>query len=355
MKAFPLFINVAERSLLVFGGGEEAAAKLRLLLKTEARIIAVAHHFEASVVGLDGVIRVRTNPLSFDLPANIAFAYAATGNEALDAQLAMRLRGAGILVCAADQPAVSDFSTPALVDRDPVIVAIGTEGTAPVLARRIKAQIEFLLEPSLGLIARVAAGLRRAVAETLPAGSARRDYWRHFFNGAREQRLTHAADLKALGQDLLSSLPAGAHPGTTTPERSGIGFIPAAGQLTIVGTGAGEVDLLAVAAHQALDRADVILTEPLVARSVVELARREAVIETHAPGATEVLLAHLQAGHLVTRLVSGSGSLAQTELTAVRAAGFTARLIPGMPSVEGALNRRPDARRATTPSARKAA
>ena len=142
MKAFPLFINVADRSVIVFGGGEEAAAKLRLLLKTEATVIAIAPHFEAPLLALDGMIRVRTNPLTFDLPENIAFAYAATGDEALDARLAERVRAASILVCAADQPAVSDFSTPALVDRDPVVVAIGTEGTAPVLARRIKAQVD---------------------------------------------------------------------------------------------------------------------------------------------------------------------------------------------------------------------
>ena len=90
MKAFPLFINVADRSVIVFGGGEEAAAKLRLLLKTEATVIAIAPHFEAPLLALDGVIRVRTNPLTFDLPENIAFAYAATGDEALDARLATR-------------------------------------------------------------------------------------------------------------------------------------------------------------------------------------------------------------------------------------------------------------------------
>ena len=114
MKAFPLFINVADRSVIVFGGGEEAAAKLRLLLKTEATVIAIAPHFEAPLLALDGVI-VCTNPLTFDLE-NIAFA-AATG-DGVDARW-RRLRAAGILVCAADQPAVSDFSTPALVDRDP--------------------------------------------------------------------------------------------------------------------------------------------------------------------------------------------------------------------------------------------
>ena len=353
MKAFPLFINVADRSVIVFGGGEEAAAKLRLLLKTEARVIAIAPHFEAPLLALDGVIRVRTNPLTFELPENIAFAYAATGDEALDARLAERVRAAGILVCAADQPTVSDFSTPALVDRDPVVVAIGTEGTAPVLARRIKAQVEFMLEPGLGLIARIAASLREAVAHALPAGGARRDFWQRFFSGAREQRLTKAADIEALGRSLLTTHAAGT--------------APAAGSLTIVGTGAGQADLLAVAGHQALDSADVVLSEPLVSRAVLELSRREAIIETHGLGATTALLDHLRAGQSVTRLVSGSGHLAYAELHAARAAGFAVRLIPGIeaeletPSQSDTvqtLNQRPDASqgtRRTANPARKAA
>ena len=163
MKAFPLFITVADRPLIVFGGGEEAAAKIRLLLKTDARLVAVASEFEPAVADLDGLTRITQDPLTFDLPANTPFAYAATGDADLDADLARQARAAGVLVCAVDQPDVSDFSTPALVDRDPVVVAIGTEGTAPVLARAVKAQVEFLLEPSLGLIARTAASLRQHV------------------------------------------------------------------------------------------------------------------------------------------------------------------------------------------------
>ena len=80
------------------------------------------------------------------------------------------------MICAADQPEVSDFSTPAIVDRDPVVVAIGTEGTAPVLSRQIKASVESLLEPGLGLIARLASGLRPWVGQNVPLGKMRRDF-----------------------------------------------------------------------------------------------------------------------------------------------------------------------------------
>ncbi len=314
MKAFPLFLTVHARPLVVFGGGEEAAAKLRLLLKTEANVIAVASAFEPAVSELEGLTLIRQNPLCFSLPRNAPFAYAATGDEQLDADLARKARHEGVLVCAADQPAVSDFSTPAIVDRDPVVIAIGTEGTAPVLARSIKAQIEFVLEPSLGLIARTAAGLRGHVAQTLKPGQPRRDFWRSFFNTARSERLSSETAVQTLGADLLTGAK------QTQP----------AGSLTIVGTGSGEADLLAIAGHRALDTAAVVLHEPMVARSVLELARREATFQVLELNAFSEILRHVAAGHQVVRLVSGNGALAEDEHTAAHAAGLKVRFIPGI-------------------------
>ena len=314
MKSFPLFITVDDRPLVVFGGGEEAAAKLRLLLKTEAQVTAVAAAFEPAVTDLPGVRLVRQNPLCFDLSPKTPFAYAATGDEQLDADLARKARAAGVLVCAADQPAVSDFSTPAIVDRDPVVVAIGTEGTAPVLARAVKAQIEFILEPNLGLIAKAAAGLRAQVARTLKPGQPRRDFWRSFFGISRAERLGSDAELKALGHDLLA----------------GSGRAQKSGSLTIVGTGAGEADLLAIAGHRALDQASVVLHDPMVSRPILELARREASIQVLELGASAEILRPVMAGKQVVRLVAGSGALAQEELQAAQAAGLSVRFIPGV-------------------------
>ena len=230
MKAFPLFITVTDRTVVVFGGGEEAAAKLRLLLKTEASVVAVAEHFEPAVADLRGLSLIEQAPLTYDLPTSVPFVYAATGDEALDAQIAQRVRAKNVLVCAADQPAVSDFSTPAIVDRDPVVVAIGTEGTAPVLARNIKAQIEFILEPSLGLIARAAAGLRKTVAETLAPGAPRRIFWQAFFGAARAQGNPSQDGLTRLGHSLINE--------QTAPSSKG--------SIVFVGTGTGKVDDLTI-------------------------------------------------------------------------------------------------------------
>ena len=325
MKAFPLFITVEARPLVVFGGGEEAAAKLRLLLKTDAQVIAVASSFEAAVANLAGVTLVRQNPLCFDLSPSTPFAYAATGDEQLDADLARIARASGVLVCAADQPSVSDFSTPAIVDRDPVVIAIGTEGTAPVLARAIKAQIEFILEPSLGLIAKVASGLRARVAQALKPGQPRRDFWRSYFSVSRTQRLTTHDALHALGEDLLN----------------GVDHNPTSGGLTIVGTGTGEADLLTIAGHRALDQAGVVLHDPMVSRAILELARREATIQPLELGASAEIVSHVAAGKQVVRLVAGGGDLAHEELRAVQAAGLPVRFIPGLDTAPTTVSRAP--------------
>lgn len=328
MKAFPLFITVSDRPVVVFGGGEEAAAKLRLLLKTEAQVLAVAADFEPAVRDLVGVERIQADPLTFALPTQVPFVYAATGDESLDAQIAERVRSCNVLVCAADQPAVSDFSTPALVDRDPVVVAIGTEGTAPVLARSIKAQVEFILEPGLGLIARAAAGLRPLVARTLHPGKPRRAFWQSFFSAARTDGAATSQAVTDLGVALLQSQSQAEARDLTTIAPGSVAA--PVGRLSVVGTGTGRVSDLTIGAHRAIDEADVVLADPLVSRAILELARREAVQTSLPLGETASILEHLAQGQSVVRLVAGSGAVAGDEIDALTQAGATPHLIQGL-------------------------
>ena len=257
MKSFPIFLTVENKSIVVFGGGADAAAKLRLVQKTDARLFVVAEHVDASVLTLGQAIWVKTDPETFELPADMAFAYAATGDAGLDRRLAQRVRAQGGLVCAVDQMSVSDFSTPAIVDRDPVVVAIGTEGAAPVLARDIKARIESILEPGLGQVAKAAQGLRAIVNQVTLPGGQRRQFWQAFFRKARA--LPSQAD--AIGHQLLDALP-------TQQSR-----------LSLVTLGASFADIrdLPAPAKAALHAADVLVIGDDLPDGIYELARREAV------------------------------------------------------------------------------
>ena len=175
-------------------------------------------------------------------------------------------RAARIPVNAVDQPDQCDFFTPALVNRAPVAVAIGTEGAGPVLAQIIRARIDRMLPPSLGDLARLAAGYRRAVERIVPRGVARRIFWRRFFTGAPAEAVADG-DLSAARRDatrLLRSLE----------------DVP--GRVWLVGAGPGAEDLLTLRAQRVMMEADALVYDALVPQAIVDMGRRDA--ERHAVG-----------------------------------------------------------------------
>ncbi|WP_375570158.1 siroheme synthase CysG [Ahrensia marina] len=333
MRAFPIFVQAEGRSIIVFGGGADAAAKLRLVAKTEAQVLVVAKTLVAGEIDLGDAEWVQADPLTFAFPDNTAFAYAATGDEELDAQIAAYARANHVLICAADQPDVSDFITPAIVDRDPVVIAIGTEGTAPVLARMIKAQIEAALPQALGGLAKLANSFRDRVADTIAPGGERRAFWRSFFKGALQDRL----DVETARQRAETLLSGEAGEGARE------GFI------SFVGSGPGGPDLMTLKARKVLDEADVVLYDALVAPEILELARREALMvnvgkrcgkhSLKQQDICDLITQHASDGHHVVRLKGGDpaifGRLAE-ELDAVSNAGLAFEVVPGVTAAAAA-------------------
>ena len=184
MRHYPVFLDLDGRRVVVAGAGETAAAKLRLLCKTGARLRVIGEDPADAVRALAdaGAITLETRPFTPEDAEWAALLYAAHDDPARDAAAASAGRAAGALVNVVDDLEASDFITPAIVDRDPVTVAIGTEGTAPVLARDLKARIEAMLPAQTGALARIAALFRDAAAR-LPKGRARRAFWRRYFSG----------------------------------------------------------------------------------------------------------------------------------------------------------------------------
>ena len=163
MKFLPIFLDLENKPVIVCGGGQAAHAKVRTLLKTRARITLYAddplHSGLAALAAAGTLVREHAAPGDVALSA-AALVYLAEQCPVRGRALAARCRRLGVLVNSADDRASSDFISAAIVDRDPVVVAIGSEGTAPVLVRRIKATIEALLPVDMGSLARLAAALR---------------------------------------------------------------------------------------------------------------------------------------------------------------------------------------------------
>ncbi len=142
MRYFPIFVDLKGRRVVVVGGGEEATRKIRLLLKTEAVIEVIAAELHPELAAND---RIRWAAKAFDAALLEGAALVYSADKDLNPTVSAAAQARGIPVNAVDEADISTFIVPSIVDRDPVVVAIGTEGTAPVLAQGIRARIDGML------------------------------------------------------------------------------------------------------------------------------------------------------------------------------------------------------------------
>ncbi|WP_176083030.1 siroheme synthase CysG [Martelella sp. HB161492] len=335
LTTFPAFFRVDGRKVAIFGNGDEAYAKARLMAKTSAAIVAYSDAPEddyAAFLSEHGYARIDA-PFSAGQLENAAMIFAATGDQAQDAHIAETARAHSIPVNAVDQPEACDFLTPALVVRPPVAIAIGTEGAGPVLGQLIRARIDTILPPSLGRLARLAQNFRGKVEAHVPRGNARRAYWSRFFNGSVARALEKGRDIEAecLADEMLSD----AHRQN--------------GHVALVGAGPGAEDLLTLRAHRLLMEADVIAYDALVPQAIVDMGRRDAQRVAvgkrkgcHSKSQNEIndLLVDLaKEGKRIVRLKSGDPLIfgrAGEEMAALRAAGISYEIVPGITSAVAA-------------------
>jgi len=338
MKSFPMFIRTSGRRVVIVGGGEQAAQKTRLILKTDAGIVLVAPHLddELSAIVSDGRADWHKGAITPKLFEDAAMAFIATGCPGVDASLQALARAARCPVNVVDQPALCDITTPSIVDRDPVVVAIGTEGTAPVLARQIKTRVETLLPVGLGGFAALAGRLRASVATSVPRAK-RRAFWAWVFSGAPRDTWVRGAEREAARQ-IKDAIAEGCAP---------VG--QGKGAISLVGAGPGARDLLTLRAVERLQEADVIFFDRLVDEDVLELARRDAErvfvgkhVGAHAwpqDRINTVIVAEALKGRRVVRLKSGDPGVfgrAGEEIDAARAEGIPVEIVPGVTAASAA-------------------
>ena len=336
MNHFPIFLALEGRRVLVVGGTPAAVAKLRLLLKTTAHlnVVAEAPAPEIEAWAAEGRLVLHRRAQAPGDALCCPIAYACHEDPALDAA-ALRMAAAdGALVNVVDDLANSQFITPAIVDRDPVTVAIGTEGTAPVLARKIKAELEARLPAGTGTLARIAKGFRR-MAEALPMGARRRAFWADYYDAAGPRALDAGADVGAALRELLDD-----H--LSREDRPG--------HVDLVGAGPGDPELLTTKARAALDRADVVIHDRLVPPAILELARREAtILEAGKTGfgpamaqadINALMVEHGLRGAHVVRLKGGDPAVfgrLDEEIEALDAAGLSWAVVPGITAASAAV------------------
>ena len=331
MKTFPMFLQMAGRRVVIAGGQEQAAQKTRLILKSEAAVTVLAPNLDAELTDLvdAGRINHAAGQITPDSFADTALVFVATGCPGADMALHALAKAAGATVNVVDQPQLCDAITPSIVDRDPVVVAIGTEGTAPVLARQIKTKLEETLEPRLGDLAALAGRLRGAAAARLTP-RLRRDLWRWVFNETPRRIFAGGSEREA-AKMIKSAIETGQFGAETK------------GSVSIVGAGPGAKDLITLRGVQRLQEADVIYYDRLLDPEILELARRDAerIYVGKAPGChswpqekiTQTLVAAAKRGLRVVRLKCGDPGIfgrSTEELSALEAAEIPFEIVPGV-------------------------
>ncbi|EKF19510.1 siroheme synthase CysG [Nitratireductor pacificus] len=329
LAAFPVFVRVEGRAVVIVGNGAEALAKARLLGQSSAEITIVADAPEAALADWAAAngARLIAAPYTSRYIEKAVLVFAATDDEAQDRAIVADARARNISVNAVDRPALCDFYTPALVNRAPLAIAIGTEGAGPVLAQMVRARIDQMLSPSLGALAHLATQYRDAVERLVPKGLPRRRFWKTFFTG-ETARATERGDLAAARRSASALLASGSD-------------LP--GHIALVGAGPGAEDLLTLRAQRLMMEADVIVHDALVPEAVIAVGRRDAERigvgkrkGCHSKSQAEIndLLVELgRAGKRVVRLKSGDPLIfgrAGEEMAALREAGISYEVVPGV-------------------------
>lgn len=265
MRHYPIFLDLKNRTVAVSGAGETAAAKLRLLLKTAAaiRVFGADPAEPVREWARRGLVELTERPIRRGDAVGARLLYCANDSKQEDERAAGLGASEGALICIVDNLNDSDFITPAIVDRDPVTIAIGTEGAAPVLARQIKTGLEERMPAETGKLARAAEAFRDRAA-ALPAGGARRRFWARFFD--RDGPAAFAKGGIAAVTARLESLLA-----------ESMRAPPQPGRVVFADAGSGDPGDLTLKTRQLLDAADVIFHDRTTEPAVLELARREAV------------------------------------------------------------------------------
>src|SRR3954469_22922502 len=186
MRFLPIFLDLRSGPVLLVGGGELVRAKLRLLLAAGANVRwhATDGHHDLSRIDpteIARIERVQGDPLTANLSGVIAVLCAGAGE--LGPLMSARARAVGIPVNVMDDLAHSTFIFPAIVDRGDVVVAVGTGGASPVVARRVRERIEAMLPARIGDLASFIGRWRKIIHGRIPEFPLRRRFWERIVDG----------------------------------------------------------------------------------------------------------------------------------------------------------------------------
>jgi len=267
MENFPLFFKLKDQPVLIVGGGEIAWHKANMLSRANPRLKIIAPDLHHSTQKLIDDLGCEYEPREYQASdlEGVRLVVAGTDDAELNGRIAKDADEMGILVNAVDMPDLGNVIFPSIVDRSPLVIAIGSGGRSPVLVRLLRARIETLIPAGYGKLATLVGNLRAKAKEVFPEMAIRRRFWDWHLQG-------HAGQLAMSGQvDEAESILKNALEHT-----SDLNTDLEKGEVYLVGGGPGDPDLLTFRALRLMQQCDVVLYDRLVSKEILELVRREA-------------------------------------------------------------------------------
>ncbi len=337
MDFFPAFFNISNKHCLVTGGGKVATRKVTLLLKAGANVTVIAPELCAELkqkqLSADFQHIRKTVELT-DLHGFL-LVIAATNNEAVNQSVSEYCHKHNIPVNVVDNAAQCSFIVPSILDRSPVMIAVSTGGTAPVLARQLRSRLETMIPAPYGKLATLAESFREQVKNKFPGAKSRRYFWESLFQGP-------VAELVFSGREDEAHAKVTELINTNSNEKN------STGEVYLVGVGPGDPDLLTFKALRLMQQADVILYDRLVSREILEMCRRDADLiyvgkkkANHSvpqPEINQLLVDHALLGKRVCRLKGGDPFIfgrGGEEIEQLVDAGINFQVVPGITAATG--------------------
>ena len=334
MDYFPLYTRLSDTRCLIVGGGEVALRKARLLLRAGAELTIVAPKLTDELQHLvaDEGIQVVSDVFNAQLIEAYQFVIAATSDHVVNKQVADAAKAAKRFCNVVDDRSLSTAIVPAIVDRSPLLITVSTGGNSPVLATRIRQQIEALFPPAMADLTSFVGQWRSAVQEKFGTHDERRRFWQALLDSRFVSQLLNG-DAAAATQTMEAALQSQQ---------------PSEGEAWIVGAGPGDPELLTLKAARILRSAEVIVHDRLVAPAVLEMARKDAEFISVGKKAGTKSITQVDINALLVRLVREGKRVCRLkggdpfifgrggeEIEALEAAGLPWQVIPGITAASG--------------------
>ena len=336
MDYFPLFLKLKQQPCLVIGAGEVAARKIDLLVRAGAIITVIASEIGPAVLNMQtthNLLLKEKNVEKTDVKG-FRLVVSATNNPTTNQLVADAATELNIPVNVVDNPALCSFIFPAIIDRSPVIAAVSSGGTSPVLARLLRAKIESIIPPAFGQLAHLAEKFRNPVKQQIKQPAQRRIFWENVLQGGIAELVFSGKKQEAENQlkNLISS--------TETTE--------AIGEVYLVGAGPGDPDLLTFRALRLMQQADVVVYDRLVSAEILDLTRRDSEKiyvgkqrQNHSlpqESINELLASLAKKGKRVVRLKGGDPFIfgrGGEEIETLMQQGINFQVVPGITAASG--------------------